>query len=74
METVYPNRMVKELCQTFLVVKVMLYCLNYLNGQEGQLPNIRTILATILTVPRHLRAQPAWYTSTASDFGCPGSS
>ena len=36
----------------------MLNCLNYLKGQEGQLPNIRTILATILTVPRHLRAQP----------------
>jgi hypothetical protein len=43
-------------CQTFLVVKKMLYCLNYLKGQEDQLPNIRTRLATILTVPRHLRA------------------
>ena len=42
-------------------------------GQEGQLPNIRTILASILTVPRYLRAQPAWYTSTASRFGRPGS-
>jgi hypothetical protein len=48
----------------------MLNCLNYLKGQEGQLPNIRTILATILTVPRHLRAQPTWYTSTVSEFSC----
>jgi len=51
------------MCQTFLVGKKALYCLNYLNWQEGQLPNIRTMLATILTVPRHLRAQPTWYTS-----------
>ena len=42
----------------------MLNCLNYLEGQEGQLPNIRTMLVTILTVPQHLRAQPTWYTST----------
>src|SRR5579859_2247105 len=42
----------------------MLNCLFYLEGQEGQLPNIRTMFATILTVPRHLRAQPTWYTST----------
>ena len=41
----------------------MLNCLNYLRGQEGQLPDIRTMLATILTVPRHLKAPPAWYTS-----------
>jgi len=32
-----------EFCQTFLVVKKMLYCLNYLRGQECQLPNIRTV-------------------------------
>jgi hypothetical protein len=42
---------------------MVLNCLNYLEGQEGQLPNIRTMLATILTVPRHLRAQPTGCTS-----------
>jgi hypothetical protein len=52
----------------------MLYCLSYLIGQEDQLPIVRLILATILTVPRHLRAQPAWYMSTAPGFGRPGSS
>jgi len=57
----------------FWCAKKTLYCLNHLKGQEGQLPNIRTILAAILTVPRQLRAQPAWYTSTASGFGRPGS-
>ena len=37
-------------------------------GQEGQLPNIRTILPSILTVPRYLRAQPSWYTSTVTEI------
>ena len=43
----------------------MLNCLNYLEGQEGQIPNIRTMFATILTVPRHLIAQP-----TSTVYSC----
>ena len=42
----------------------MLNYLFYREGQESQLPHIRTMFATILTVPRHLRAQPTWYTGT----------
>ena len=33
-------------------------CPCYLKGQEDLLPNISAILAPILAVPRHLRAQP----------------
>jgi hypothetical protein len=40
----------------------MLNCLNYLKGQECQLPNIRTMLATItLLYLGYLRALPTWY-------------
>src|SRR5271163_5239806 len=55
-------------CQTFLVGKEDAVLLELSKGQEGQLPNIRTILPSILTVPRYLRAQPSWYTSTVTEI------